>query len=420
MKTYRIILAGMLAVAIVGCSQDDPDPINNGDPIRKDEPQTVPDTPYVKIQLSRGEAQVADAGQAFAWNLFDKVSVEHDGENLCLSPLSANIALTMLLNGAEGETLAELKNALGLNGLSVEEINENSMFLMSELLDRDNNCSLLAANSIWSLENYPINHEYKSTLSKYFNATAESTTAENFSRDVNAWCSKQTKGLIHDLVKPGERYNWSLLNALYFQNVWHKSVKFKNAGKKEFYNYDGSTRTVDYMQGKVLCQYSETDKTRHASISFGNGAYNMSISMPMEGTTLLECIEDLKGFKPTRNYGSTEMYITMPKFEFKTECTLNSVLNALGVKKAFDSKSAEFPNITSNYDEINRPYVNNVKQQCYIKVDEKGATAAAVTIVGGNTANLGPEPMVVDRPFIFTIYESSTQCILFMGKIEKF
>jgi len=413
MKRFKFALACMVAVAAVGCSSDEPD-LN-----KKEDPQIVPDAPYVKIQMSKGETEVANAGYSFAWNLFDKVNTEKAGENVCLSPTSANIALTMLLNGAENETLKEIINVLGLDGMSVDEINKNSQFLVSKLIDRDKNCKLHVANSLWIDEKMPIKDAYKATLADYFAATTQNTNTTNFAKDVNAWCSKQTKGLISDLVKSGESYDWALLNAIYFQNIWSKSVKFESAGQKEFKNFNGARVMTTFMRGEIPCHYGKTTSARHAHIDFGNGAYRMSVTLPNEGASIEQCIAELKDHEAFSDVIYTDIDLTMPKFEFKVEYELNGALASMGINKAFRVKDAQFPYISDI-----PTFVKMVKQACSIKVDEKGATAAAVTIIGGCTSAeptpLRPEPMVVDRPFIFTIYEQSTGCILFIGKIEKF
>lgn len=408
MKKLKLGLACMAIITATSCSSDDSGVVG---------PSTS-DNQYTKIELSQGESQVAEAGYEFAWNLFGKLNGANPGKNVCVSPLSANIALTMLLNGADGETLEEIVNALGLEGMSVEEINENSKFLTAELINRDKNCILNVANSLWVDEKMSVKNEYKSILSDYFEASTQNTTRETFAGDVNAWCRKQTHGLISDLVQPGEAYDWALLNAVYYRNAWHEDVKFKSIGEKEFFNSDGSRSLTAFMQGKIPCFYGETASARHAHIPFGNGAYRMSISLPNDGASLQMCIEELKNREAFYRLKGTNMELTMPKFEFKYDCLLNDVLKSLGIIRSFDTQLAQFPHISDRYDEGMHPSVSSVKQGCSIKVDEKGAVAASVTITGMTGSSLGSAPMVVDRPFIFTIYEQSTGCILFAGKIE--
>lgn len=409
MKKLKYVFCGLMAVAAMGCSSDEPG--NGGN--------AADDNAYEKITLSRGEAKVANAGYDFAWGLFDKISEANQGANVCVSPTSANIAMTMLLNGADGETRDEIIDMLGLKGMSVDEINENSRFLADELISRDKNCKLYIANSLWIDQDMPIRQQYKNALASNFNATASNTSQATFAKDVNAWCSMQTKGLINDLVNEGESFDWALLNALYFQNIWNKSVKFKSAGTKDFNNCDNTVTSTAFMTGEgIPCTYSESQNARHAHVAFGNGAYRMSITLPKEGATLAQCIAELKDINVFTQSHLANLTLTMPKFEIEGKIGLNEILKEMGMQKAFDKDDARFPGISDI-----PSYVKTVRQGYSFKVDEKGATAAAVTIVGGIDAaapTTNPDPMVVDRPFIFTIYETSTNCILFAGKIERF
>ena len=50
--------------------------------------------------------------QKFAFTLFNKVA-EDGNKNVILSPFSAQIALSMVQNGAAGNTLTEIQEAMG-------------------------------------------------------------------------------------------------------------------------------------------------------------------------------------------------------------------------------------------------------------------------------------------------------------------
>ena len=93
-------------------------------------------------------------------------------------------------------------------------------------------------------------------------------------------------------------------------------------------------------------------------------------------------------------------------------------MKALGMKDAFNSATADFSNISNN-----ELYLSLLKQSTYLKVDEEGTEAAAVTVGGmSNSAappSAGPVPFYLNRPFVFMIGESSTGTILFMGKVTK-
>ena len=62
---------------------------------------------------------------------------------------------------------------------------------------------------------------------------------------------------------------------------------------------------------------------------------------------------------------------------------------------------------------------NDILQNTFIKVDEEGAEAAAVTSVMLEATALGPpetKKMKIDRPFFYAIRENGSGNILFIGK----
>lgn len=63
------------------------------------------------------------------------------------------------------------------------------------------------------------------------------------------------------------------------------------------------------------------------------------------------------------------------------------------------------------------PDLEVVVQKTYIRVDERGTEAAAVT--GAVMAeSAGPPPFLVDRPFAFTVSDRETGAVLFLGTVH--
>ena len=106
--------------------------------------------------------------------------------------------------------------------------------------------------------------------------------------------------------------------------------------------------------------------------------------------------------------------VQLPKFELKYELTMNNVLKAMGMGIAF-SGAADFTKMFAH----GGLAISEVKHKTYIKVDEEGTEAAAVTIVGVKNTSVGGSRfyMRMDKPFIFVIKDNQANSILFMGKI---
>jgi serpin B len=103
----------------------------------------------------------------------------------------------------------------------------------------------------------------------------------------------------------------------------------------------------------------------------------------------------------------------MPRFETTYERELKDALTSLGMGLAF-TWGADFTGMR----ESGGLWIDKVKHKTYVKVDEAGTEAAAVTVVG-MVDSVDPETftMHINRPFLFAIREHHSDTILFIGKI---
>jgi len=109
----------------------------------------------------------------------------------------------------------------------------------------------------------------------------------------------------------------------------------------------------------------------------------------------------------------TNRDIHLPKFEFSYQNKLNDELQLMGMKDAFAPLAANFKDI-SDLD----LFISSVVHKTYIKTDEEGSEAAAVTGVTFGVTSVGPgETIRINRSFLFAIVEEDTNSILFIGKV---
>jgi serpin B len=119
----------------------------------------------------------------------------------------------------------------------------------------------------------------------------------------------------------------------------------------------------------------------------------------------------------TQTFRTPEVDLWLPKLQLEWSRKLNDDLQALGMRTAFIPGGADFTAMSSLGDGL---YISRVKQKTFVKIDEEGTEAAAVTSTGVTTTSVQlPVTMRVDRPFIFAIRERLTGTVLFMGKIVR-
>ena len=111
--------------------------------------------------------------------------------------------------------------------------------------------------------------------------------------------------------------------------------------------------------------------------------------------------------------------IGLPRFELSYgEVSLKDSLEKLGMGVAFcDEGKANFRQMTAG-----GACIGDVLHKTFVKVNEEGTEAAAVTGVimikmALRKKTLKPFEMIMDRPFFFVISDTQTGAILFMGSI---
>ncbi len=384
--------------------------------------ETGDEETYTCISLSTKQADFVAAGNNFAGRFIDKIdanALKNKESEWIVSPLSLQLALGMLLNGAQGETATEICQTLGYNEGETAEINAWAKLMLEQLPKLDKKTDLTLADAIFYNQTMTLKAPYKDAVGTNYKAAIEALdfTKKKASADViNKWCDKQTKGLIPqvlDEVDPA--YLAYLINALYFKSQWQAKFAKSASGNETFYQENGSKGKVKMMKqdGKKF-QYGETEVWQAIRLPYGNGNFAMTVVLPKEGHTVREVTTALGKGEKVNTFWSVETDLWLPRFETKYHIGLNDILKDMGMPRSF-SPQADFKAM-SDY----ASFVGFVQQDAVIKVDEEGTEAAAVTVIGmlAGTALYEPQKVVfhADHPFLYLITETSTGAILFAGK----
>lgn len=381
---------------------------------------------YRLIELTEAQTRMASESTDFAFRFFQTANEvlgkeTQNRDKLILSPLSASYALSMLANGADGTTLAELTETLGFSGFSVDEINTYNQKLVKELAEQDNTTILSTANSLWMLDDFLTLDSYREALTRHYDAEVRREERTKAKEAINAWCADKTNGCIPEFLKDDPTGEVMLLNALYFKGLWSSPFSKDATQTGTFTNEDTSRSYVDMMNRKDHYRFAQNDLYAVVRLPYGNGAFALEVLLPQEGVGLAQCIKSLDGASWKALQESMrleEVDVKLPKFGIEDyRNSLLDVLKAMGVQDAF-LNTADFGKMAER-----DLFVSSVDQSIYFKLDEEGTEAAAVTGIGISTvlpsSPDGVYEFYVDRPFLFLLTEKSTGSILFMGKVTK-
>jgi serpin B len=336
------------------------------------------------------------------------------------------MALGMAYNGAAGTTEEAMRHTLALEGLTVSQVNEAYHGLIGMLRGLDPRVRFQLANSVWYRLGFTVQPSFLDATRTYFDARVEGLdfASPDASVTINNWVSQQTQGRITTIVEPvlPDDAMMYLINAIYFKGDWTQQFDKRLTRPGPFHLAVGSTVSVPVMSSgeTVDLLISGDQAVQVVDLPYGGRAFSMMIVMPRDSTALDSLVagltlEQWDGW--VAGLDSAEREVSLPKFHLVNDLLLNSTLAALGMSIAFDCLPPEMADFTRMHvpQEL---CITRVKHKSFVDVNEEGTEAAAVTSVEMGVTS-APQPIVVDRPFLFAIRENLSGTILFMGNITN-
>ena len=358
----------------------------------------------------------------FTWNMF-KESSENEG-NIMISPPSAYLALAMTLNGADNETKTEMLKGLSADNINLEDLNMGLNDWMNSLMSKDIIAKLSITNSIWVREGYKANKDFLQRNADYYSAYIRSLNFSNASAPdtINKWVKEATNDKIEKIVEEiSDDVMMYLINAIYFNGDWKEQFSPNKTLKMEFNTPSGIVKT-DFMNRRGNIDLLQLNDISGVILPYMDEQFAFVGLLPAQGQTPKDLINNLSTLdlmKLLKNKEVKNIELSLPKFESSYEDSLKNELSNMGMNIAFDPSKADFSQMSEDLQKD--LYISEVKQKTYIKVDEKGTEAAAVTSVAPETTSMPIElPRVVfDRPFVYGIVDVTTGIPLFIGVMEN-
>ena len=353
-------------------------------------------------------AETSAANNKFALDFYKQLP---DG-NQFFSPVSIHAAFSMLVEGADGSTADQLHNTFGFEPDVAIRHNQTAT-LVSALNHPGPHTELTMANSLWLADWFEPHGRYVDVIQDVYRADME---VVDFSGDgvdrINRWAAEKTSGKITRVFEPGSldaSTAAALLNAVHFKGVWVKPFGTDDTYQGGFWT-GSQTIQVDYMRQENMFDHARVDGIQALRMPYEGGRLSMLVLLPEDRDGLGRLEESLTPETLARwenSLANTKLDVSMPKFEMRVSYDLVPRLEGLGVTDVFDPVLADLSGISDGL------FVDTAVHDAYVRVDEKGTEAAAVTAVA--LTESAPERFVADRPFVFIIQDGGT--ILFMGMV---
>ncbi len=375
------------------------------------------------IEKHKGDVPALVQGNTeFALALYQRLA-EKDG-NVFFSPYSITNALAMTYAGARGNTADEMKATLRFP-VDAERLHPafgNLTLRMQGAKSRPYQLSI--ANRLWGQRDYGFRPEFLKIGQDFYNAGLGEVDyvgdADGSRKTINAWVEKQTNDKIKDLLKEGQVNSLKrlvLTNAIYFKAKWKDPFDASKTKPDTFHVSAKQTTQTPMMRSLSSVPFTAFDWLSLVELPYEGDELSMVILLPSEVDGLPELEKKLtaENLKTWMNrLDKQKVSLKLPKFKVTAEADLKEMLEQMGMRDAFDERTADFSGMATR----EKLCISAVVHKAFIEVNEVETTAAAAT--GGiQRVRSGPQPFHADHPFVFLIRERSSGAILFLGRFVQ-
>ena len=233
--------------------------------------------------------------------------------------------------------------------------------------------------------------------------------------EINRFVEEATADRIKDLVGDGvlrADHVLALVNALYLKASWLSVFEEAMTEEGRFHRRSGAPVTVPMMHG--FSGASARGDGWVAATKHYVGGLAAQFVLPDEGR-FDEVAADIAGvvteFDRRATKGAT---LVVPRFTTRFRAPLDGPFKALELDSLFEDGQlmgvANDPTLR----------LDVALHEAFVAMDEEGTEAAAATVLVAAAVSAPlepPVPVVLDRPFLFRIFDGQSGATLFLGRI---
>lgn len=342
----------------------------------------------------------------FALRLVKSAAAEKNG-NVAVSPYSVLSALSVIANGAAGESLSQIETA---SGYKKDALRSEARYLSTEAEDG----VIKLSNSLFIREGLRLSDSaYTADVSVY-----SASAGKNTVKFINSLCSNNTNGAVKKATDSFDGTDMMILSTLLFDSAWSEIYEEKDIKTRNFKNYDGTETEV-----KILCS-KENIITNDEYIGFNktykNERYCFTAVMPKdESVDIYDFLESIDAAKWARIYADRKGVMVAVRFpEFSLDCGagVKDTLGRLGITDVFDEDKADLSGLTAE-----NCGLSELIEGTRVEINRKGTGVMDSELFKERGTEALPDYDLIfaDRPFVFAVTDETTLMPIYIGVVAN-
>lgn len=408
-KNQIFILAALMIVVLFcmfGCN------------VKKDVEKKAEKKAEKKDKIEKIVAEHREENMKLSVELLKGSNVAYD--NTVISPLAVQMAMGFAINGAKGVTQSAIIDKVGME----TSVLNNYLKIYIEEAPKDVRGNINFVNAIWlnSINTgLDLNSSYKDKVIEYLNAEIKQ---EPFSagceKVINGWVAETTDGMVNKVVNKVDLTNWFYtINIATFDMDWETTYNVNDIEKKTFNNAKKTTSDVE-MMSSIESLYIEDNGATGFIKNYYIPRYKFIAILPDEKANLEEYVNNLdyrKLIKLLESAENVNVKASIPSFVTYKTVDISKTLVNIGLSSIFKS-DADFSGMLK---EGMATKLWKMYHTSKITVGKKSSEGVITSNVSNNKKKdvSYDKEVVLDRPFLYMIFDSEESIPIFIGTMNN-
>ncbi|NJO89376.1 MAG: serpin family protein [Chloroflexia bacterium] len=337
--------------------------------------------------VDKAEKLLLETSNEFGFNSFSALSQSHpENENIVISPINASLAFNSLIFAANDATAQLIKQFLRVNHLKDSSLTNGFDELNRLFSEIDESTKIEGTNTLITPQNFtPLNG---------FKKFADTRNYIRISKEINS-LENEKNGLPVKIV-----------NSMNFS----AKIRFqKGVNELPFYNTPDEISFVKMVVAEAKFNHYLDPVIQAVELPLGRGNYNLLMIIPEGSQTIKDLTDKLDNRLINRiksKFKTSALEVFLPMISLSGSETFNNILKKSSMNICFNNRKAVFSNLTSE----DRAYLSDFEQTTEFSLQESSEAFSHPALIDKTS-------LLIDRPFLFVVYEKYSEAIILIGKI---
>ncbi len=338
--------------------------------------------------VDKAEKILLETSNEFGFSSFSALSQKHpENENILISPINVALAFNSLIYASNDVTVQQIKHFLRVNHLKSNNLTKGFDELNRLFSEIDESTQIEGINTLHTLQDF-----IPQTSFEKFTSTRNYVRV---SKNISSIDNKKNEQPV------------KMVNSMNFS----AKIRFqKGLNDLPFYNTPDEISFVKMIVAESKFNHYSDPAIQAVELPLGRGNYNLLMIIPQGAQTIKDLTNKLDSRLISRiksKFKMNALEVFLPMINISGTESFTTILKKTRVSSCFNSRKAVLSKLSSE----RKSFLSDFEQttEFNLKADEESFSYST---------QIEKNSLLIDRPFLFVVYEKYSDAVILIGKIS--